>query len=76
MCLYCLLAFFHHLVGICCFIGRSAFINFILPCIEQATMDSEEGVVQKAGNKIYNTNTIKHGLIKKAYIQILRVALT
>lgn len=38
-------AFFHSVVGIAVFVGRVAFQNFLLPCIEQALFDAEETVI-------------------------------
>jgi serine/threonine protein kinase/WD40 repeat protein len=41
-------AFFEYISGVSVFVGRIAFQNFVLPCIEQALFDVEEFVIQRA----------------------------
>ena len=40
--------FFDHIVGVSAFVGRIAFTNYVLPCVEQALFDVEESVIQRA----------------------------
>lgn len=41
-------AFFEHIVGVSVFVGKVAFQNYIIPCIETALLDPEETVTQRA----------------------------
>lgn len=56
-------AFFEHIVGVSVFVGRVAFQNFLLPCIEQALYDVEEIVIQRAVHAL--TALCQLGLFEK-----------
>jgi len=59
-------AFFEHIVGVSVFVGRVAFQNFILPCMEQALFDVEEFVIQRAVSAL--TALCEMGLFEKKII--------
>jgi serine/threonine protein kinase len=56
-------AFFEYIVGVSIFVGRLAFQNFVLPCIEQALFDVEEFVIQRAVHAL--TSLSQQGLFEK-----------
>jgi len=56
-------AFFEYVVGVAVFVGRVAFRDFVLPCIETALVDGEEFVIQRA---VHALTTLSHvGLFEK-----------